>query len=182
MTAIFLAQKNSNVFEYVKARVLNNDLDYLLEKGVSELLAKLSDQIDIEHLIIWQDGSLEVSVYSDFYEKHDKSIFKNSVTNRDDIKGFNKHSTFYRKNKDIFELIEKKVKEITAPFQKGLSKKIFGCTEKGSSNVEKYYYFNDSAYVAIKNISLIPDETKQLLVEINLSDFYFEYKKAKETA
>ncbi|HAQ5747684.1 TPA: hypothetical protein IX023_001765 [Enterococcus faecium] len=37
MTAIYKALKNSNVSEYVKSRVLNNNLDYILENGVADL-------------------------------------------------------------------------------------------------------------------------------------------------
>lgn len=180
MTAIFMAQKNSNVCEYVKARVLNNNLDYILRNGVSELINKLSDPIDVDYIIIWQDGTIEVSIYSAFYEKHDKSTFKKSITKRDDLKGINRNSHFFKENKDIFLLIEKEVYKLTYPFRKTLSKDYFGYINKDSKiiyNVEKYYYFNDTAYVAVKDINLIPESTKPMLEPIKLSDFYFKYEK-----
>ncbi|MEJ4341521.1 hypothetical protein SJ811_14115 [Enterococcus faecium] len=70
MTAIYKALKNSNVSEYVKSRVLNNNLDYILENGVADLISKLSDPIDIDHLVVWQDGTLEVSIYGEFYSRN----------------------------------------------------------------------------------------------------------------
>ncbi|MCH3666998.1 hypothetical protein LC983_14685, partial [Enterococcus faecium] len=80
MTAIYKALKNSNVSEYVKSRVLNNNLDYILENGVADLISKLSDPIDIDHLVVWQDGTLEVSIYGEFYSRNKVTTFKNSIS------------------------------------------------------------------------------------------------------
>ena len=87
MTAIFKAQKNSNVSEYVKARLQKNNLDYILENGVREILKELTEELDVDYIVLWDNGTLEVSVYGEFYQNHSKSIFKNSLSGRKDIKG-----------------------------------------------------------------------------------------------
>ena len=180
MTAIYKALKNSNVSEYVKSRVLNNNLDYILENGVADLISKLSDPIDIDHLVVWQDGTLEVSIYGEFYSRNKVTTFKNSISGREDLKGINKNSKFYRTNKELLEKISKRVFELVNPFSKKRSKELFGICYDGfsaKSNVEKFFYFNDSAYIAVKDSKRIPEATLEYLEPIKLSVFYSLYEK-----
>lgn len=180
MRAIYKALKNSNVSEYVKARVLNNTIDYILENGVSELLKQLSEPLDTNDLVLWQDGTLELSTSSKFYQTHDEAMFKNSVSGREDIKGIHRNSRFYKENKEVLQTIGKRVSELAMPIRKEIGKGYFGSIYDGisvKSNVEKYYYFNNNAYIAIKDISKIPEGTLEHLELMQLSEFYLLYEK-----
>ncbi|MBO0481528.1 hypothetical protein [Candidatus Enterococcus courvalinii] len=180
MTAIFKAQKNSNVSEYVKARLQKNNLDYILENGVREILKELTEELDVDYIVLWDNGTLEVSVYGEFYQNHSKSIFKNSLSGRKDIKGIRKNSRFYKDNESIFDKLSEVVPNLVAPISKRLSKEYFGTVYDGfslKSNVEKYYFFDDTAYLAIKDIKRIPMETLDQIEQIKLSEFYSLYEK-----
>ena len=180
MIAIYKALKNSNVSEYVKGRVLNSNLDYLLNNGVLVLLNQLSEPIEIDYLVLWQNGILELSTSSEFYKMHSPSMFKNSISGQKDIKGINKNSLFYKRNKEVLQNIERKVLELSMPIRKELAKTFFGVIYDGlisQSNVEKYYYFNNNAYIAIKQNNRVPEATLEQLESIKLSEFYLLYEK-----
>lgn len=183
MTAIFKARKNSNVSEYVKARLQKNNLEYILENGAGDLLNQLTEKIDIDYIVLWDNGTLEVSVYGSFYQLHSETMFKNSLSGRSDIKGIRKSSKFYHDNKLIFESLEKIVPELLKPISKRLSKDYFGTVYDGyslKSNVEKYYFFDDIAYVEVKEIKRIPEQTLEQLEQIKLSKFFSLYEKVLE--
>lgn len=69
---------------------------------------------------------------------------------------------------------------MVAPISKRLSKEYFGTVYDGfslKSNVEKYYFFDDTAYLAIKDIKRIPMETLDQIEQMKLSEFYSFYEK-----
>ncbi|XIM20709.1 hypothetical protein N8C03_14785 (plasmid) [Enterococcus faecium] len=179
MTAIFKARKNSNVSEYVKARLQKNNLEYILENGVGNLLNELTEDIDTDYIVLWDNGTLEVSIYGDFYQTHSKAMFKKSLSGRSDIKGIRKNSRFYKENQEVFSKLVEIIPSMVAPISKRLSKKYFGTVYDGfglKSNVEKYYYFDDTAYLAIKDMKRIPTETLDQLEQMKLSEFYSIYE------
>ncbi|HFM7830527.1 TPA: hypothetical protein ACG98E_000685 [Enterococcus faecium] len=80
----------------------------------------------------------------------------------------------------MLEKISKRVFELVNPFSKTRSKELFGIFYDGfsaKSNVEKFFYFNDSAYIAVKDSKRIPEATLEYLEPIKLSVFYSLYEK-----
>lgn len=185
MTAIYKARKNSNVSEYVKARVLYNNIEFLLENGVSDLLNELSDPLHPDEIVIWGSGSIEISIYSSFYlnNSNNNSIFKKSISGREELRGFKKSGSYYIENKSVFDSIQKVVTNISETTKKSLNGKYFGYVLKNSIklyNGEDFYFFGGEAYVSIKDINNIPEKTLPDLQPMKLSEFFLLYEKESD--
>lgn len=183
MTAYFKARKNSNVDEYVKARVLNSNLDFFLSNGIEELLNRLSSEIDTDDIVIWQNGLVEFSIYSDFYKKSPKEIFSDSFSKRFDLKGININSAFFSMNKEIFDEIKSKVIELVEPMSKKVGLQIFGFISEDEtkvSNVLKYYYMSGESYVLVREPLIISKEYLPYLKIITKEEFDCLYRIEKE--
>lgn len=181
MTAIFRALKNSNVHDYVKARVLQSDLSYILDQGVGRILASMTQEIDPDDIVLYSDGEIEVNVYSDFYHNNDYTMFKESETKKAELRAIRKDSDFYQKNRRQFEEIKKIVPAMTAPVNRQLGKNYFGSLIDGisvKSNVEKYYYFDDMAFIAIRAEEQLPEKTKPFLEPLPTASFISMYERA----
>lgn len=174
LTVLYKTLKNSNISNYVKDRVINDNLEYLLSNGVQKLLNDLTIPLDSEEIIIWGDGSIEISVYSDIFKDHE-NYFKRSDHERDSLKGINKDSTYYKENKVIFKNIQSKVQELLRPMDRSLAYDFFGYKENEDSgsircNAVRLHFINEEAYVEVEDKELIPNSTISMLTEVEIKE------------
>lgn len=176
MTVLYKTLKNSNVSNYVKDRVLNDNLEYLLSNGIQELLDQLTTPLNSEEIIIWGDGSIEISVYSDIYLNHEK-YFKKSVHKRESLRGINKSSRYYTENKIIFESIQNKVQDLLKPMNRLIAFDLFGSI-KGNENLSskvkcnaiRLHFINGISYVEVQEEDYIPKGTLQFLKKVEIKE------------
>lgn len=167
MTVLYKTLKNSNVNQYVKDRVLNDNLEYLLSNGVQTLLNSLTIPLESEQIVVWGDGSIEVSIYSDIYVDHEE-YFKDSEHERESLKGIDENSSYYLDNKDVFVNIKSKVQQLLQPMNRLLAFEFFGVIKESEGkessgkikcNATRLHFNDGNGYVEIMDEKLIPRET-----------------------
>lgn len=178
MTVLYKTLKNSNVNQYVKDRVLNDNLEYLLSNGVQTLLNSLSIPLDSDQIVIWGDGSIEVSIYSDIYVDHEE-YFKESKHERESLKGIDENSSYYIENKDTFLNIKSTVQELLLPMSRLLAFEFFGAIKESEGeessgkvkcNATRLHFNDGNGYVEIRNERLIPKETLKYLDKVEQAE------------